>query len=109
MTRSGSERQHLVRLTDVPYLSWLPRRRGGRKLDVSSLVRWARLGVRGHRLAVVRVGGALCTTENELRLFFTQLVDATTRQSCPKPVELPRSTPESAIKKVEQALDRARI
>ncbi|MGD0138691.1 MAG: DUF1580 domain-containing protein [Tepidisphaeraceae bacterium] len=65
----------LIRLHDVPDVSWLPSRRGGAKLHVSTAWRWAMRGVRGHKLRTVRVGGTLCTQETWLRDFFEALAD----------------------------------
>jgi hypothetical protein len=59
----------LIRLADVPKLKWLPGRRGGRRLNVSTVFRWTQPH-RQIRLEAVRVGGALCTTEAALMRFF---------------------------------------
>jgi hypothetical protein len=50
--------KQLIRLADVPKLQWLPKRRGGSKLNIATPFRWAQHGSRGHKLRVVRVGGA---------------------------------------------------
>ncbi len=62
-----------VPLSNVPDLACIPRRRGGRKLHKSTAFRWAKPGVRGIRLEVIRVGGTLCTTVAALQRFFEAL------------------------------------
>ena len=63
----------LIRLCEVPDLSWLPPRRGGAKLSVSKMFRWVTAGVRGRKLRYTCVGGARCTSERWLREFFNAL------------------------------------
>ena len=65
----------LVRLADVPSLSWLPKR-DGRSVSVGTIYRWAAVGIRGVRLRVVRFGGTLATTPAWLMQFFEALADA---------------------------------
>ena len=60
----------LIRLADVPQLSWLPGRRAGKRLHLATVHRWANSGLRGRVLKTVRCGGALCTTEPWLLEFF---------------------------------------
>jgi hypothetical protein len=50
-----------IPLTQVPLLSWLPKRRGRRKIHVSTIFRWACQGLHGQRLEAIRIGGSLCT------------------------------------------------
>ena len=69
-----SEQEPLIRLRDVPKLSWLPGR-GGKRLHHSTVFRWVQRGVRGRKLQVVCIGGALATTENWLREFFERLAE----------------------------------
>jgi hypothetical protein len=66
---NGSE-DDLIRLNDVPRLSWLPKRRGGSRLAIATLHRWCTQGVNGRRLRVQKVGGTRCTTRRWLREFF---------------------------------------
>ncbi|MGA2233548.1 MAG: DUF1580 domain-containing protein [Tepidisphaeraceae bacterium] len=73
-TDTGNDR--LIRLHDVPRLPWLPARRGGSKLNVSTIWRWAMKGAAGVKLPTVAVGSALCTTERDLRDFFAAVADA---------------------------------
>jgi len=68
-----SDTEALLSLAQATRLAWLPRRRYGRKLNISTLWRWAQTGVRGVRLHVVRLGGTLCLHESDLRAFIEQL------------------------------------
>lgn len=65
--------ERLIRLADVPRLKWLPRRRGGKRLNISTVFRWVQSGLNGAKLEVVRVGGAMATSEAALLRFFDQL------------------------------------
>lgn len=58
----------LIRLTDVPKA--LPRRRGGARLNLSTLWRWQARGVRGNRLETLSIGGARYTSKEALARFF---------------------------------------
>ena len=62
----------LIRLHDVPKLSWLPARRGNTRLHFSTLYRWALHGQHGRKLRTERVGSTLCTTEAWLHEFFAR-------------------------------------
>ena len=62
-----------IRLQEVPRLKWLPGRRAGSSLNVSTVFRWAQRGCRGMRLETIRIGGALCTSEDALKRFFARL------------------------------------
>ena len=53
----------------------LPLRRGGRRVHVATLYRWASAGLRGVRLETLRVGGTLCTSLKALQRFFDALSD----------------------------------
>jgi hypothetical protein len=74
----------LIPLTQVPRLSFIPRRRAGKKLNAATAFRWASSGIRGVRLEVVRFGGTLCTTKAALLAFFRSL--ATTNHGVPSPM-----------------------
>lgn len=63
----------LIRLRDVPNLSWLPRSKKGRPIHFRTAYLWARRGLHGKKLQTVRVGNALCTSEAALRRFFAAL------------------------------------
>jgi hypothetical protein len=51
----------------------LPRRRAGRKTDVSTLYRWSTAGCRGVLLETIQVGGTRCTSREALQRFFERL------------------------------------
>ena len=63
----------LYALADWP--SKLPNRRGGRKIHVSTLHRWATGGCRGQVLETVSVGGTKCTSAALLCRFFAALTE----------------------------------
>jgi hypothetical protein len=81
-------------LVQVPKLSWLPRRRRGRKIHVSTIFRWVERGIRGTRLEAMRVGGTLCTSEAALKRFFSALSAADPLCSAANPA--PSRTPAAA-------------
>ena len=62
-----------IPLIQVSKLTWIPRRRRGRKLHISTVFRWVRPGVRGVRLECIRFGGTLCTSEPALKRFLAAL------------------------------------
>jgi hypothetical protein len=95
------EQDRLIRLHDVPKLRWLPTRRGGAKLNVSTVWRWAMRGVRGHRLRTLRCGGTLCTEESWLREFFENLA-----HDGPVPGEPPARTPHRRQREIAAAQQR---
>ena len=47
----------------------LPKRRGGKRPHVSTLYRWATVGVHGVKLEVIRVGSTWCTSLEALQRF----------------------------------------
>jgi hypothetical protein len=51
----------------------LPRRRRGRKAHISTLYRWTTIGVRGHVLESLQIGGTRCTSREALQRFFEAL------------------------------------
>jgi hypothetical protein len=51
----------------------LPRRRRGRKTNVSTLYRWSQSGCRGVRLETVQIGATRCTSREALQRFFERL------------------------------------
>lgn len=63
----------LIRLADVPGLSWLPTRRANTRLSISTVYDWAGRGLRGLKLETVSVGNVKCTTEAALLRFFERL------------------------------------
>jgi hypothetical protein len=71
----------------------LPSARTENGMDVSTLHRWARDGVRGHKLEVIRVGGTACTSWEALGRFF----EATSKGKASAP---PNARPSSWTKEV---------
>src|SRR5690348_8488540 len=65
--------EQLIRLNDVPKLPWLPSLRAGKRISLATIHRWAAKGVKGRRLQTLRVGGALCTSQQWLLEFFERL------------------------------------
>jgi len=51
----------------------LPCLRNGRPVHPSTLWRWASRGLRGVRLATIRIGGTTCTSLEALQRFFEQI------------------------------------
>ena len=58
---------------DVFPLSQTPKRLRGRRVHSSTVFRWVKRGIRGHRLETIKIGGVICTSENALRRFFNSL------------------------------------
>lgn len=91
----------LVKLTEVPRLSWMPRPRR-KRIHSSTIFRWTKRGLRGVVLETIRIGGTLYTSEQALLRFFE-------RQSVPEtagevlPSQMPR-TRRGAIKAAERRL-----
>jgi hypothetical protein len=51
----------------------LPKLRDGRPVSPATLWRWSAHGLRGVKLAIVRVGGTACTSREALRRFFAEV------------------------------------
>jgi len=64
---------HETLLTFSEACRCLPRRRRGRKASLSTIWRWSRHGLRGIRLEVVRIGGAVFTSREALQRFADRL------------------------------------
>jgi hypothetical protein len=99
-----------IPLTQVPLLSWLPKRRGRRKIHVSTIFRWACQGLHGQRLEAIRIGGTLCTSEKSLTRFFAALtaVDPLCVPSDPAPPRSPAASTR-ARRRAEKTLQAAGI
>jgi hypothetical protein len=91
-------------LSDVPNLPCIPRRRKGRKLHKSTVMRWVNPGLRGVRLEVIRVGGALCTSVAALQRFFERLAQPECRHAVP-----PSAWREQQLSRIDQELDAERL
>ncbi len=92
--------EKLIRAGDVQALKWLPRRRGGGRLNVATVYRWITSGVRGVKLRAVRAGETWCTRESWLEEFFAAIAQAEMKLQAP--------TDSARQKKAETALRRAR-
>ena len=70
------QRERVIPMSEVG--DHCPRRRAGKKVHLSTGIRWARAGVvgddgtRGY-LETIRVGGTLCTSVEALQRFFERL------------------------------------
>lgn len=73
--------EKLIALADVP--KHLPKRRGGRKVNLATVYRWASHGLHGVRLEVVQVGGTKCTSMTALQKFFERLSAAANGEAPP--------------------------
>jgi hypothetical protein len=73
--------EELIPLSQVPKLDFIPRRRRGKKMHLSTPFRWAQVGLRGVRLQTIQFGGTKCTTRSMLRDFFSRLADANSPNS----------------------------
>ena len=62
-------------LSLAPAADELPRRRRGRKTNVSTLYRWATVGCRGVVLEAIQIGATRCTSREALQRFFERLSD----------------------------------
>jgi hypothetical protein len=56
----------------------LPRRRGGKPVNVATLHRWAMHGCKGVKLETIQIGGIRCTSLGALQRFFDALTSAAT-------------------------------
>jgi hypothetical protein len=90
----------------------LPRRRGGKKVNVATVYRWALHGFRGVRLEAIQVGGTKFTSAEALQRFFDRLSDPE-RDPVFKELSLTRSRPLSVragnSESVDEELDRLRL
>ena len=91
-------------LADGPGL--LPRRRGGRKVHVSTLYRWSTVGCRGIVLETFQVGGTRCTSNESLKRFFEALTASRDRSSINPPQE---TTYRSAARRLSESEAAARL
>jgi hypothetical protein len=67
------EVETVLSLTDAA--ARLPRRRGGKRVNVATLYRWSTHGCRGVRLETIQIGGTKCTSVEALQRFFLELTD----------------------------------
>lgn len=83
----------------------LPRRRAGRKVNVSTLHRWCTRGCQGVRLEFLKVGGTRCTSLPALQRFF----DALTERDEGQGEDAPRNATVSRKQSIEAAQRRLGI
>jgi hypothetical protein len=77
----GDMDEAFIPLRDVPNLTWLPPRRNGGRLALSTLWRWSTKGINGVILRTICFGSTRCTTEIWLREFFEDLAESKIRGS----------------------------
>jgi hypothetical protein len=68
-------RESGIPISEIPKLTWITKRREGKRLHVSTCHRWCSPGLHGIRLEFVRVGGQRVTSEEALVRFFARLAD----------------------------------
>jgi hypothetical protein len=91
----------LISLTEAA--SVLPRRRGGRSVNVSCLYRWTKRGCKGIVLESVQVGATRCTSREALGRFFERLTRASLGDGSLK------ESPTPGQRNREQTLAKARL
>lgn len=79
--------------------AFCPRRRNNQRPHSQTLMRWARDGLQGVRLEVLRVGDTTCTTVAAMQRFFEALTEAADL----KPVRSPRKA--EINQEIERELD----
>jgi Protein of unknown function (DUF1580) len=65
--------EQLVSLAQVSKLRFIPHRRGGKRLHISTVFRWAQKGLRGIQLETLQFGGTRVTSVEALQRFFDRL------------------------------------
>lgn len=73
--------EKLLTLAEAARHPSLPARRRGKRVHVSSLYRYAKTGIRGVKLEVVRFAGNLCTSEKALQRFCEALTQIDSNRS----------------------------
>ena len=74
------ENEVIISLKDAAEM--LPKRRGGKCVNVSTLYRWTTIGCRGAVLASIQIGGTRCTSKQALQQFFEQLTAGCQPRPC---------------------------
>lgn len=59
--------EDLIRLNEVPKL--LPKRPNGKRIHISAIYRWSQKGIRGIKLATIRIGGTTYTSRQAIQRF----------------------------------------
>lgn len=75
----------------------------GKRPHVSTLWRWIRKGSRGVRLAHVRVGHRVCTSEEALARYFVQLAEAEQTTAPIAPKRTKKRTPQRRQRDIDKA------
>jgi len=65
--------ENVISFADAP--QHLPRRRGGKRPNLSTIYRWAQRGCKGVRLEMLQVAGTKCTSVEALQRFFDRLTN----------------------------------
>ncbi len=63
--------ESVVSLADA--VRYVPKRRGGKKVHISTLFRWSTCGCRGQKLETIQAGATRCTSVEALQRFFNRL------------------------------------
>jgi hypothetical protein len=66
-TETALLREDTLTLTEATKLPFL--KRNGKRPALTTLLRWARRGMHGHRLETVRIGRSLCTSTQAIERF----------------------------------------
>lgn len=97
------ELEQVLTLAEAAKLKWLPKRRAGKRLHVSTVYRWTEQGCRGIVLESIQVGATRCTSVEALKRFFTALNAAAGRPSAPSPSKAAEKRFREADRKLEAA------
>ena len=92
--------EEIFSLTEATKLPCFGRRRGGKRINVSTLWRWSTVGVRGIKLETIMAGGTRATSLEAIEKFFTALTIQADGGNVPSPQ--PRLTA-ARRKQIEQA------
>ena len=95
LTLAPAADEPLIHLSTVPSL--LPPTAMGKTVNLSTVFRWVRKGVRGVRLEALRAGGRWYTSKESLRRFTSRLTE----------LALPHGTPLPSPAQMRGAADRA--
>lgn len=74
-------------LTEAAKLKWL-KGRGGKRIHIATLHRWASAGLHGAKLETMQFGGQRVTSEERLKRFFAALSDPAPRPATRQPVNV---------------------
>ena len=91
--------EEIFSLTAATKLPCFSNRRSGKRINVSTLWRWATLGVRGIKLETIMAGGSRATSLEAIERFFQAL----TRQAEPQAIAPPLHQIHQRRKEIEAA------